>query len=350
VINVVGLALYGPMAASHRVRLGQYCRGLADAGINLKVQSLLGDQYLKSRFSGTPVEFLPIISAGFERVLLLFRKERFDAAIVQCELFPFVPYWLERMSLKVPYIYDFDDAWYLRYRVGKLAGLRTLLGEKTDFAIRDASAVTAGNECLASYARGFNGAVTLLPSAVDTARFVPTLKPKNPVFTVGWIGSPSTAPYLQSLVKPLQRFGKDRSIRLIVVGGSAPRIEGIEVIEVPWSEDKEVELINSFDIGVMPLPDDQWARGKCAFKLIQYMACGVPVVASRIGANIDLVTEDCGFLVSTPDEWVDAVSQFFEQPLMRLKMGAASRKRVIDAYSLDSNVPLFVNVIRKIVR
>jgi glycosyltransferase involved in cell wall biosynthesis len=348
-INILGLALYGPMAASHRVRLGQYRKGLLAEGIDLQVQSLLGNDYLQSRFQGGRRPFLPVLNAGLERVRLLLNKRRFDAAIVHCELFPLAPGWLERAALRIPYIYDFDDAFYLRYRGGNLGALRILLGGKFDNVMRGAAAITAGNATLAAYAHTLNANVSVLPSVVDTAHFFPGTQNDNPVFTVGWIGSPSTAPYLQSLVAPLQTLGRERPLRLVVIGGKAPHIENVEVLEIPWSEDSEVDLINSFDVGVMPLPNDEWARGKCAFKLVQYMACGVPVVASRVGANIDLVTAECGFLADTDAQWVDALRQLREQPLTRRSMGAASRKRVEDAYSLESNLPLLTKVIHKVV-
>jgi glycosyltransferase involved in cell wall biosynthesis len=348
VINILGLALYGPLAASHRVRLGQYRSGLLAAGIDLQVHSLLGNRYLQSRFESGQQPIAPVITAGVERLRLLLGRGRFDGTIVHCELFPLMPGWLECALLRSPYIYDFDDAFYLRYRSGRMAGLNPVLGGKFDRVIRGAAATTAGNMHLAAYASALNANVTVLPSVVDTDTFCPRESPRNPIFTVGWIGSPSTAEYLRYLVAPLQRLGEKATIRLVVVGGKAPHITNVEVVEIPWAEEIEVELINTFDVGVMPLPDDDWARGKCAYKLVQYMACGVPVVASRVGANIDLVTSECGFLVETDEEWVDTLTQLREQPELRQRMGAMSRKRVLDAYSLESNLPLLEKVIRKV--
>jgi glycosyltransferase involved in cell wall biosynthesis len=348
-INILGLALYGPMAASHRVRLEQYRKGLLDEGIDLHIQSLLGNDYLQSRFQGGRRLLMPVLNAGLERVQLLLSSRRFDAAIVHCELFPLAPGWLERAAMRVPYIYDFDDAWYLRYRGGNLGALQFLLGGKFDSVMRGAAAITAGNANLAAYAQKLNANVSVLPSVVDTAHFSPGKRLENPVFTVGWIGSPSTAPYLQSLAAPLHKLGRERALRLVVIGGKAPYIENVEVLEIPWSEYTEVDMINTFDVGVMPLSNDEWARGKCAFKLVQYMACGVPVVASRVGANIDLVKSECGFLVETDEQWVEALRKLRDQPFMRMRMGESSRARVLSAYSLKSNLPLLANVIHKVV-
>ena len=347
-INVIGFSLYGALAASHRIRLGQYCESLAQAGINMQVQSLLGNDYLQSRLKGRSLPFLSLLGAGIDRIELLLSKNRFDIAIVHCELFPFAPGWLEKIALRIPFVYDFDDAFYLRYKTGKFAWANPVLGRKFDQFMFGAAAITAGNRQLAAYANSFNENVTVLPSVVDTAKYVPKPYLKSSIFTIGWIGSHSTAPYLESLVAPLRTLGRERRLRFVVIGGEAPSIEGIEVVELQWSEETEVDLINAFDVGVMPLPDDEWARGKCAFKLVQCMACGVPVVASRVGANVDLVTEDCGFLVSTAEQWVDAITQLWEQPLMRINMGVASRKRAVDYYSLQSNLPILSNEIRKV--
>jgi glycosyltransferase involved in cell wall biosynthesis len=349
-INILGLALYGAIAASHRVRLSQYCSGLLDANINLHIHALLDNRYLASRLSNGTRPISPIIGSSIERLKLLLKKNRFDAAIVHCELFPLMPGWLEASLLRFPFIYDFDDAFYLRYRSTRLALLSPLLNDKFDRIISNATIVTAGNAHLANYAKTFNSNVMILPSAVNTDMFRPKSKKSNTIFTIGWIGSPSTAKYLEILIDPLQKIGESTHIRLIVVGGKGPTIPNIEVLEVEWSENTEVDLINSFDVGVMPLPDDEWTRGKCAYKLVQYMACGIPVVGSRVGANIELVTHDCGFLVDTSQQWIDALTRLHQQPELRQKMGDLSRERIVRHYSLHNNLPILAQAIQKTIQ
>jgi glycosyltransferase involved in cell wall biosynthesis len=167
-------------------------------------------------------------------------------------------------------------------------------------------------------------------------------------FTVGWIGSPSTAPYLQELIEPMSNLGKECAVRLIVIGGKAPKIPNVSVVEHEWHEHTELELINTFDVGVMPLADDDWARGKCAFKLIQYMACAVPVIASPVGANVDVVNKESGVLAATAQEWLEAFRLLRDMPVMRKNMGEAGRARVVQHYSLHQNVPKLAGVIHQV--
>ena len=347
-IKVLGLALYGPLAASTRYRLSQYVPGLASKGIDLHIVHLLGNDYLRERFAGGSIQLAGLVKATFARLGDLWRQHEYDVVILHCELFPLMPGCMERALISIPYIYDFDDAFYIKYRSGRLGMLSPLLAHKFDEVMRGASAVTAGNHELARYANRYNHNTQYLPTVVDIGRYVPDpARRGGPVFTVGWIGSPSTAPYLLELVAPMSALGKEGALRFIVIGGRAPAIPNVEVVEVDWNENTEVDLINSFDVGVMPLPDDDWARGKCAFKLIQYMACAVPVVASPVGANIELINSRYGLTASQPQEWADALRTLRDQPTSRAEIGVLGKERVTQHYSLHQNLPILENLICK---
>ncbi|MCS5704707.1 glycosyltransferase family 4 protein [Synechococcus sp. FGCU-3] len=349
-LRVLGLSLYGPQAASHRVRFSQFQTGLAAHGIQLEIQSLLDDAYLQRRFAGGRPSLLALLFAYGRRLRLLWRAKRFDLVIVYGELLPLWPGWLELWLLQVPFLYDCDDAFHLKYRQGRLRWLELLLWAKVDRMMANAAAITAGNNALAAHGRRFNANVTLLPSVVDTEHYRPassqSAAPADHPFTVGWIGSPSTAPYLQQLVAPLERLALERPVRLLVVGGSAPAIAGVEVIEHPWSLEQEVPLIQQFHVGVMPLPDTPWTRGKCAYKLIQCMACGIPVIASPVGANVDAVPPSCGLLADGSAQWLAAFRQLAADAELRELMGAAARRWVEERYSLRSALPVLLSVIR----
>jgi glycosyltransferase involved in cell wall biosynthesis len=348
VIKVLGLALYGSLAASTRYRLGQFTPGLAREGIDLGVSGLLGDEYLRRRFDGGRLPLSAMVRAAAERLKQLADRGNYDAAMLYCELLPFMPSWLEQILIRKPYIYDMDDAFYLRYRLGRKRIAQSLLGGKFDALINGAAAVTAGSNTLAGYARKHNPVVTQLPTVVDTTRYVPARAGKSEVFTVGWIGSPSTSTYLPELVEPLSCLGAEAPLNFVVIGGKAPAIPNVHVVELPWSEQMEVDLLNTFDVGVMPLPDDEWARGKCAFKLIQYMACALPVVASPVGANSDVVTPECGLLARTSQEWELALRTLRDHQAMRARMGEAGRQRVVEHYSLEIALPRLASLIHQV--
>jgi glycosyltransferase involved in cell wall biosynthesis len=351
VISVLGFSLYGSQAASHRVRLSQFQPGLAAAGIEFQIQSLLDNAYLQRNFSGRRPSLRALLAAYVRRLQALRQADRFDLAIVYAELLPFMPVWLERQLLQIPFLYDCDDAFFLKYRSGRLRLLQPLLGAKADRLMAGAIAVTAGNTGLAAHARRFNSTVTVLPSVVDTDKFRPAARPPAEIpggpFTVGWIGSPSTAPYLELLVEPLQQLARECPVRLLAVGGPAPTIAGVEVIEQPWSLEQEVPLIQQFDVGVMPLPDNPWTRGKCAYKLIQCMACGIPVVASRVGANVEAVPPECGFLAESSEQWLDAFRRLLADSNLRQHIGSAARLWVEQRYSLRSALPVFSGAIQR---
>lgn len=349
-IKVLGFALYGSLAASTRVRLEQYAPGLQQHGIDLQVTSLLGNDYVSGRFNGTRLPWGSLLKGGWDRLRWLQRARQFDLAIVYCELFPLLPGTFERRLIGIPYIYDFDDAFYLRYRIGGKRVLQGVLGHKFDQVMGGAAAVTAGNQVLADYASQHNPRAYLLPTVVDVSRYLALRREPSGKFIVGWIGSPSTSTYLPELIEPLRQLGREGEVEFVVVGGKAPPIPGVHITEIPWSEDSEVNVINTFDVGLMPLPDDAWARGKCAYKLIQYMACGLPVVGSPVGANKDVVTPECGFMASSATEWATALRRLRDDPHLRAQMGRAGRERVVARYSLQTNVPQLASIIKNVAR
>jgi glycosyltransferase involved in cell wall biosynthesis len=356
------LSLYDETSASTRVRLLQYADGLALEGHSCSVNFLLPSNGVLASLASNSASSrdlvrrsalaLQISISYIRRFFVLARSSAFDIVVINCELLPLFPAWIERLFLRIPYVYDFDDAFYLKYREGRYEFLCPVLGDKIDRMISNAFAVTAGSPRLVQYASSFNDNVTLLPSCVDTDRYQPTAlttKYSNvDSITIGWIGSPTTAPYLQQLVRPLRQLALKIAVRFLVVGGPSPLIPGVEVIEVAWSLEREVSLIQQFDVGVMPLPDTPWTRGKCAYKLIQCMACGIPVVASRVGANFEALPPECGLLAESPAEWLAAFQRLVAEPDLRQRMGTAGRHWVEQRYSLRSALPVLTGVIQRV--
>jgi glycosyltransferase involved in cell wall biosynthesis len=347
-INVFGLALYGDQAASTRYRLIQFVPGLALEGITLQVVPLLGNQYIRSTFAGERYSFKKLAGEYVKRLARLLRLKKYDLAIVNLEMFPLLPGTIEARLLRIPYIYDFDDAFFLKYHQKRFRRVSFLLKDKFEPVISRAAAVLAGNHYLAKYANQLNSATTLLPTVVDTDRFVPLPGKRDDTFTVGWIGSPSTSVYLDALAPPLAQLGREGRVRFVVVGGRCQAIDGVEVVNLPWEESTEVNIINMFDVGVMPLFDDEWAHGKCALKLIQYMACGLPAIASPVGANLDVINDSCGLLASDSDAWLEGLRRLRDNSALRHDMGIAGRQRIEQFYSLRTALPVITKAIKKV--
>lgn len=285
----------------------------------------------------------------------LLRARRFDVVVVEKELFPFLPAVAERLLrlLGVRYVVDYDDALFHRYDRHASALVRGLLGRKIDSVMRHAAIVVAGNEYLAERARQAGAPrIEVIPTVVDTERYQPLAHVANETPVVGWIGTPKTSRYLKPLVPVFEALQDKMPVRFIAVGARPVDFEGTPVEAWPWSEETEVESIQQFDIGIMPLDDSPWERGKCGYKLLQYMACGLPVVASPVGVNREIVTpEENGLLANTADEWKHALGGLLQaDESIRQSIGREGRQRVEEWYSLKALAPRVFSTVREAAR
>jgi glycosyltransferase involved in cell wall biosynthesis len=226
--------------------------------------------------------------------------------------------------------------------------------QKVASIVRCSNHVIAGNEYLAGYARQFNHAVTVIPTSVDTQQFAPATRQSrgapDEIPVLGWIGSPTTGTYIRSLTNVLRRVREQHPFVLRVSGvGERLEVPGVAVQHEPWRLDREVELFNTCDLGVYPLADDEWSKGKCGFKAIEFMACGVPVVASAVGVNRDIIHDgENGFLASNEDQWVEKIGRLLSDAALRRRFAAAGRETVEAGYSLRVNAPKLAATLRAV--
>jgi glycosyltransferase involved in cell wall biosynthesis len=248
-------------------------------------------------------------------------------------------------------VFDMDDALYLPPpgRSGALADARRYR-RNLEATAAAADLVLAGNRELSAHLP--HQRVELLPTAIDTERFAPHRRSAASNPSVGWVGHSGNLPYLESLAEPLREISRRHAdFRLIVVSDSQPRISGVEVEYRRWSLENEVACFDGIRVGVMPLEDTPWARGKCAFKAIQYMALGLPCVASPVGANRDLVTDGAnGFLADSTSEWIEAIDALLSSEELSRRIAAEGRRTVVERYSLDVVSPRLVQLLRSVVR
>jgi glycosyltransferase involved in cell wall biosynthesis len=207
-----------------------------------------------------------------------------------------------------------------------------------------------GNSYLLDYAKQFNSEVTIAPTSIDTDRYHPRLRrpTKGNVPVIGWTGSYSTYQHLKTAAPALKRLAEDCDFRLLVIGAGDPRIPGVETEVRPWRAESEVEDIAGIDIGIMPLPDDPWSRGKCGLKALQYMALGIPAVVSPVGVNSEIVSDGkSGYLASSTEDWVICLSKLINDQRLRDRLGQAARITVEQRYSVRVVAPQVFDVFQK---
>ncbi len=351
-MKLLMLTRYGRLGASSRMRSYQYLPSLEAAGIDVTVSALFSDVYVAGLQHGlkAPRE---VMAAYSQRVQTLLKAQHFDLVWIEKESLPWIPAWLENPWLpkRIPFVLDYDDAVFHYYDQHRSAVVRKVLGGKHCALMRNAALVVAGNDYLASYARETGAAnVEILPTVVDLQRYPLGGVRSTSIFTkipcVGWIGQRATADFLRPLVPLFERFCKEGKGRFTAIGIDAKQL-GLPMASVPWSEDTEVASLQALDVGIMPLLDGPFERGKCGYKLIQYMACGLPVVASPVGANRQIVEHGVnGFLAETPREWETALESLLADPLLRQRMGAAGREKVERFYSIQVTAPRLASLLK----
>jgi glycosyltransferase involved in cell wall biosynthesis len=263
---------------------------------------------------------------------------------------PLFLYFLLRRAKKL--IYDFDDA--VMYRSANAASPNSATRESR-FAriVKAVDHVIAGNTFLGEQARRYTNHVTVIPTAIDIKKYTPkNYNKKNTKVTVGWIGSSSTLPYLEHIKGVFEALGERyKRLELKVICDTFFDCEKIPVIKKIWSEKEEITDLKSLDIGVMPLTDDPWSRGKCGLKILQYYGVGIPVVCTPVGVNRDVVQDGVnGFWAMTDEEWVEKLSLLIEDPALRRKMGLHGRGVVRESYSVQGCAPRFYTVLDEVIK
>lgn len=351
-MKILFLTRYGVMGASSRMRSYQFIAQFKDAGIECVFMPLLSDDLLAARYATGSYGIVKLIKAYAMRMFSLINKKKFDLIWIEKEAFPWLPSWFETyLLIGRPYILDFDDAIFHNYDMHSSKYIRKWFGSRIDRIMKKSVLVVAGNTYLANRARiAGAAAIEFIPTVVDLERYT-VKKYTNQVVSltqsIVWIGSPSTVRYLQLIAKPLSLLALQYDFKLIVIGG-AISLPNVNVECRPWSADTEAEAIQGADIGVMPLENTPWEQGKCAYKLIQYMACGLPTVSSAIGANLDVVKHrETGFCAQTTEEWVKYLGMLLEDRDLRHRLGIAGRLRVESDYSLQKIAPKLIYLLKK---
>ncbi|PYQ21759.1 MAG: group 1 glycosyl transferase [Acidobacteria bacterium] len=353
---MAALVPYAPCTTpSQRFRIEQWIPHLHERGIEVRVLPFAGP--VLTRWMQSPGHVLR--KASFAAAAVARRTGRIafgrlgDVVLIHRAAALFGPPVLERLlTLRGrPLVFDFDDAIFLPHETEtnrRLAWLKS--PGKTGTICRLSAHVVVGNGYLAEYARGFNPRVTIVPSSIDTDRYAPRPCATGGKVVVGWMGTSSSQTYLEVFAGMLREVAALPGVEIRVISNRRPELPGVPVVWHPWSAGTEAEDVAGFDVGIMPMPDTDWARGKCALKGLQYMAMGVATVASAVGANREVIEHGRnGLLASTDAEWVASLRTLVENPELRARLGRAGRVTVEARYSMRSSAAAFAEVVRSVV-
>lgn len=341
-------------APSQRFRFEQYFSILKKNGFTYTVKPFYSDKTWTILHQEGYVfsKAFRIVGSFFVRFIQLFQLKKYDYIFLHREASPMGPpifEWIIAKVLRKKIIYDFDDAiWLPNYSEANSFFQKLKYYGKVKSIIKWSDKVSTGNNYLAEFAKKINKNVVVNPTTIDTDNYhnpkLFSLQKSNKV-VIGWTGTLTTGKYLSFLIPILEQLSSEFDFEFHVISNEIPPFPLKNLRFIEWKKETEIEDLLRFDIGVMPLTDDQWAKGKCGFKALQYMSLGIPAIASPVGINNEIIDQGLnGFLCTTQKEWYDALCYFLSNEENRQKMYDAARSKIISNYSVESNTSNFLNL------
>lgn len=342
-------------APSQRLKFEQYYAELGDNNWEVTHNAFINTDFWSFIYQpgNTIKKVIFTIIAYFKRFLVLFSLKKYDVVYVHLWVSPYGPALFERLTrlLSKRLIYDIDDLVFLGHSSEANRFYEKLKGkDKMFYLMKNSDHVITCTPTLDDFARKYNQKTTDISSTVDTnSRYQ---SKNNYAFqskpVIGWSGSHSTSKYLYLIKDQLKELAKDIGFKLLVMGDSTFSIEGVDVEAMEWSESIEMKTLAQFDIGLYPLPNEEWVLGKSGLKAIQYMALGIPTVATAIGANHRIIQDQVnGFLIpfESPHSWTESLKVLLENEILRKEMGQKARETIVEKYSIHNNVKLYLEAI-----
>jgi glycosyltransferase involved in cell wall biosynthesis len=340
------------MTPSQRYRIEQWQPTLVNDGIDVELWPFLQERELELLYSPKRwSEKARMVSrATARRLVAMTRLERFDVVLIHRAACLAGPALVERLvACRKPLVFDFDDAIYLLDSTAqnRIFGWLKFPG-KTASLCRISHHVVTANDYLANYARRFNRNVAVVPSSIDTERYQLRHTPRlTSRVVLGWTGSATSQAHLEAFAPVLHRIVERHGVTVHIISADRPNVGNLPIVWKRWSADREVEDLAEFDIGIMPLPNDEWVRGKSAFKALQCMGMGLPVVCSAVGASLDLINHgENGFLAATVDEWEESLGRLIVNTSLRERLGRAARRTIEERFSMTQSARAMADVLR----
>lgn len=350
-MKVLYLTKYSRNGASSRLRSYQYFPLLEKEGIAVTVKPFFDEYYLNTLYAKKKISKFKLATYYLERYFVLFSINKYDKVVIEKELFPYFFSWFEKLLslLNIKYIVDYDDAIFHNYDLSPNKLIQFFLKNKIENVMKYSDCVLAGNDYLFQKARN-SGArrIITFPTVIDMVKYesIPQKKPNDKVI-IGWIGSPSTFKYVKKLSNVFKALTEEIPFEIHIIGANEVLHFQGSIHYLQWSESTEVGMIANMDIGIMPLENTPWELGKCAYKLIQYMGCGLPVIASSIGMNNEVVEDGVnGFLVENDAQWIDKLTILLKNAQLRKQFGTHGREKVEKDYSLQNNIQKLIPLLR----
>jgi glycosyltransferase involved in cell wall biosynthesis len=355
-MKVLCLTSFPIEAACTRYRCTQFFDYLRRQDVQCTLRPFLSPALFRRLYTpgGWRYKIPRAAAAVARRTLDLLGAGRYDVLFVQREAALFGPpavEWIAAKILRKPMVFDLDDAIFVSYvspTYGRLAQWMKFPG-KTAVNIRMSSSVIAGNEYLAAYARKLNPRVITIPTVVDTGKYVRRCdSASSDPIRIGWIGSPTTTQYLKSLIPVFEQLAHHRRFVLKIVGANRRiEVKGVTVAQSEWELQRETADFQSLDIGVYPIAESEWSVGKSGFKAVQYMASGVPCVASPVGAVLEIIQDRTnGLLAATAQEWLEKLKLLIDDAALRAQLAENGRRTVEQRYSTAVHAPRLLEAIR----
>ncbi|MEA1954183.1 MAG: glycosyltransferase family 4 protein [Campylobacterota bacterium] len=361
-MKILAFTKYSYEGPSSRYRFYNYRACFKKHDIEMEIKPFFSKRYFQ--VSDKIIKLFVVLFSYLKRFIsvcqILIFKKKYDLLLLEYELFPYFPAWFEYLLKKrgIKYIVDYDDAIFHKYDMHDNKIIQGLLKNKIGKVVEYADTVIVCNGYLEAYAKKYNGDTFRLPTVVLLDRYKKEMeafqKNKDDIFVIGWVGSRTTSVYILEILPAIEKFiVKYPHVRFDLVGFdrrllSYEDAEQYHINIIDWAEEKEIEHILNFDVGIMPLHDDPWSRGKCGFKLVQYMSCKKPVVASPVGMNCTLVQNDKnGFLVETVHEWYDAFEKLYLDENLREVMAKHNYYHIETEYNHTMNCQKYVNLLQE---
>ncbi len=353
-MKILFLTLGNELVASSRTRVFQYLPHLVPLGVDATIirYQTGADYWWSARVSPKGPFSTSLFKAGIGAVRvwhhfsqkaalrrLVAEAKNYDLVFIQ-KVVPSTEV-LDALG-ETPFVFDFDDAIYANDSYD---------ADRIREVVSRAKLCVVENEETENFVKECGTDTMKITGPIDCERYTPSTKRGDGASAViGWIGSGSTTKYLSMIAEPMRRLCAERPhVRLSLIGAGHIAMPGVPVTRHPWTLDNESDLLASFDIGLMPLPDDPWTRGKGGYKILQYMAVGAATVCSPVGVNAEMVIDgETGFHADDEEAWYDRLARLVDEPELRARMGMASRQRAETTYSFAVNAPLLYDALRKV--